>query len=449
MAFYNKFVGTTEWPLQAQRVTQVYGTIRMLTSFAMSLTGTFLILYILDAIGFKEASIVITVMLTVQLVTDYPSGSLGDRIGQRWVLGIAIFSMSIAFYLLAFATTVTDFIIVAAIIGFANAQASGALQSWYDNNYKKLSIDDDPEKKNYGYSMNRLAAADSFVMGITFIIGGMLATYLGRTNVFIIQASIGLILTIIIVKYMKDIETDTSTNTLEEQNKPGYFETLKGGVAFVFKTKTTLLLVMGIAVFQFVWVIWGNLLLFPIYFGYSGTDEIAGFLRSIIFFVGVAITIAVSGVTKKLNKKKMNLFFAIQTFGLFGGVALLLYFLPMTNQFSLIGYITIIVLFTLTISLSGTLANVLAQRIILDFFPSEYRNSLYSFIPTATGVLALFFLPMTGSLIESYGLIAGIGVCTIFGVLGLLMMEIPMRLIFRESDVVVQKKDVPNVAVAD
>ena len=42
--------------------------------------------------------------------------------------------------------------VIAAINGFANAQNSGALATWLDNNYKKVAGDVDPDRKIYSFS---------------------------------------------------------------------------------------------------------------------------------------------------------------------------------------------------------------------------------------------------------------------------------------------------------
>lgn len=448
MSFYNKFIGINNLPKSAQSLTRVYGLIRMLNSFILNLTSTFLILYIIDALGFEKASIVITVMLTVQLAIDYPSGSLGDHIGQRWVLGIAVFMISIAFFLLSSATSYIQFIVIAIIIGFANAQASGALQSWYDNNYKNVDTENDPEKKNYGFCMNRLGAADDFIMGITFIIGGLLATLFSRSFVFALQSLFSVIFAVLIIRLMQDIK---GVNEIRNQNIKSfskYLEYLKGGVKFVFKDKMTILFVFGISIFQFVWVIWGNLILFPLYFGYTGSDGLAGILRSILFFIGVGTSIVLSNLIRKINKNKMPIFFGLQALILFGGTILLFTIIPMQNQFSLIGFLAVIIIFSISNSIMAIIGNVLLQRIMIDFIPSKFRNSLYSFIPTVVGVLSILFLPLAGNIIEIYGLIYGVAFCSLFSISSLIMISISLK-INQNSEIIITQQKAAPIAIGD
>jgi hypothetical protein len=50
------------------------------------LSNIFFILFAINKLGFTKASIIVSFIMLVQLITDYPSGSLGDYIGQKWVL---------------------------------------------------------------------------------------------------------------------------------------------------------------------------------------------------------------------------------------------------------------------------------------------------------------------------------------------------------------------------
>ncbi|MFW9991728.1 MAG: hypothetical protein ACFFD4_06685 [Candidatus Odinarchaeota archaeon] len=67
-----------------------------LISFTFMLSSTFQVLYTIDHLGFALASVTVAIMFLVQLVTDYPSGSLGDLIGQRWVMTIS-FTCTVSF----------------------------------------------------------------------------------------------------------------------------------------------------------------------------------------------------------------------------------------------------------------------------------------------------------------------------------------------------------------
>ncbi|OLS24271.1 MAG: hypothetical protein HeimC2_23360 [Candidatus Heimdallarchaeota archaeon LC_2] len=129
MSFYNSFIGLKEIPKEARSVMRNYSIIMLLLNFIFSFTATFSILYIIDAIGFKGAATITAISLSVILLTDYPSGSLGDWIGQKTVIMLALLFFAAAFFLLSFATEFNDFVFVGILMGLGEAQASGALQS--------------------------------------------------------------------------------------------------------------------------------------------------------------------------------------------------------------------------------------------------------------------------------------------------------------------------------
>ena len=98
----NKILGTQELPVQAQYYMRTFLYLSMIISFLESLSSTFYILYSIDHIGFALTAVCTSLMLATQLLFDYPSGSLGDWIGQRWVLTMAYIFYGISFIFLIF-----------------------------------------------------------------------------------------------------------------------------------------------------------------------------------------------------------------------------------------------------------------------------------------------------------------------------------------------------------
>jgi hypothetical protein len=74
--------------------------------------------------------------------------------------------------------------LVAFFGGLGNAQASGALGTWLDNNYRNVVEQTDPERKIYGFSQARIGSLNRIVMAGTFIVGGTLVTSISRDFVF-------------------------------------------------------------------------------------------------------------------------------------------------------------------------------------------------------------------------------------------------------------------------
>ncbi|MHA2250224.1 MAG: MFS transporter [Candidatus Kariarchaeaceae archaeon] len=454
MSFYNNFIALNQLPEQAKGIMRKYGLFRALFSSVYSASGTIFILHIIDSIGFKQASTIMAVMFFTQLIIDYPSGSLGDYIGQRMVLGIASISSAIAFYLFSVAHSYQDFIIVAVVFGFANAQSSGALQSWLDNNYKKIKDDIDKDRKNYGFTMNRFNTIDTFVMGISIMLGGFVASSISREFIFYVQSILITVIAILVIMILSDLPTEGELALNPEKSSQNYFDLLKGGISYVISRKSVLIFVLGFSVINAVWTLWGTLMLFPIYFGYTGSDSLAGVLRSSIFFIGVLLQILTANFTKRVENDKLPKFVILHFFLLFVSIASLLYYLPMQNSFSLSGFFLLMIILTVSVSLVMPFITTLWQRQMLDLIPSEFRNSIYSLIPTISGVIGVIFLPIIGGVIESMGMFYGVAIELMFGLVGSILIFVAFYYSQVEDDLTVKIatkriSQVSNHAIAD
>ena len=74
--------------LRAIRVVFLY-------TFIINITNTFIVLSALDHVSLGQFGVLIGVQFLVQAILDYPTGALGDWIGQRWVLFISTLFYSI------------------------------------------------------------------------------------------------------------------------------------------------------------------------------------------------------------------------------------------------------------------------------------------------------------------------------------------------------------------
>lgn len=411
MSFYNSFIGLKGLPEEARSIMRNYSIIVLLINIIFSFTATFSVLFIIDAIGFKGAASIAAISLTVILFTDYPSGSLGDWIGQKTVIMISLFFFASAFLLMSIASNFNDFVIVGILMGLGEAQASGALQSWLDNRYKSIDSNLDLDRKNYGYSMTKIGALSTLVSGITFIVGGYVATILSRQIAFRIQALLIIFTTGLVLKLLTNPTKMTiiDESEIDPNTARTFLSYMKGGIAFMFSSKKALTFIIGFSLFQVIWTIWGALMLFPFYFGYMGNDSNTGLLRSSIFFAGVFIQIKLSNLTKKVENEHLSAFMLIQGLLLFLGGMTILYFIPLDNSFNLMGAILVFVLMGISVSMPMPFINAIAQRLMVDFVPSENRNAVYSLIPTIRSAVAIPILPIIGGLIETSSLMIGFG----------------------------------------
>ncbi|UCG00781.1 MAG: MFS transporter [Candidatus Heimdallarchaeota archaeon] len=424
----SNYLGIKQLPTRAQYYIRSFLLFQSFSSFLLLLSNTFFVLYSLDRIGFALTSVTLSFSFFVQLIFDYPSGSLGDWIGQRWVLIIAYVSYGTAFFLTTSAETFSAFMIIAFFNGFGNAQNSGAIATWLDNNYQKVVGDSDPERKIYGFSRARVITTTRVASAFSFMVGGILATLMSRQFVFGLQAVSLIIIIILVYIVVTDEKVDESSeNKINmDHSSNNYFKHLAGGVKFLLSSKAAFFFILGSALLFASFAIWGNLILFPIYFGYSGSDGLASTLRTIVFFVGVPISLYTAKLSQRFTTDKVphvTFLFVLLFYPLF---IILTSIMPITNELNLIGCVISLIILNATIPTLFDLGATLRQRVMVDLVPSEHRNAVYSLIPTIISILGIFLLPIAGVLIESYGLPAGITAAFIVGVTSAIMITIGM-----------------------
>ncbi len=433
--FLSRILGTQELPIQAQYYMRTFLYLSVIISFLGSLSSTFYVLFSIDHIGFGLTAVCTSIMLATQLLFDYPSGSLGDWIGQRWVLAIAFIFYGISFLFLITAQTMLDFALIAVINGFGNAQSSGAFATWVDNNYRVAVGEADPDRKIYGFSTSRVNSLNNFALAASFLIGGTIATLISRRIVFTIQFGLTIIIIFLILVYLRDIKIDSETpiksSELKSSKVSNYFMYLKGGIKFLFSSKAAFLFLVGNAIFNVTWMIWGGLVLFPLYFGYTGTDAFAGLLRTSLFLAGIPLSFYIANLNKRISNKRLPVFLFLSTISFFPPFILLTLLMPPTNEFNLLG---IVLTFFFLWTVVGTVFNIaqtLIQRIMIDLVPSENRNSVYSLMPTIFSLIGIPVVPLAGIIIEKFGLSAGIFSASIVCIIGSLLISFSVHFIYK------------------
>ncbi|MHA2060484.1 MAG: MFS transporter, partial [Candidatus Ranarchaeia archaeon] len=347
---YRNFLGIQSIPVKARNLLNKYLILIIIFSFVGSLSNTFIVLFYIDRVGFAFSGVILSIMFTVQLITDYPSGSLGDWVGQRTILSISFLCFAIGYIILSTAVALVSYMIAAVLFGLAFAQASGTLGTWLDNNYKIAMAEEDPDRKTYGFCLARIGSIIRFVNASAFIVGGILATTISRQFVFLIQAALFLPTILLILKFLVNIQsTDKQNEPQKKTSMRDYFKFLKGGVKFLVSNRKVFFFLMGTGFMMASFQIWGSLFLFPIYFGYTGTDSLASILRSSIFLIGIPISIIISRISTKTSIDKLTKIY-LPTFLIFYPSFMILLILnPITNSMNLIGIIGTIAILVITV----------------------------------------------------------------------------------------------------
>ncbi|MFX1544399.1 MAG: MFS transporter, partial [Promethearchaeota archaeon] len=292
-SFYDKALGITELSAEARQFISKATGIILLYGFAVMLTNTFLILQALEYITVTELSLVLAVQFAIQSILSYPSGAIGDWIGQRWSLFMAAITYGIGFIVLSQAFDLSTVTVAFALLAIAVSLESGTYIAWFDNNYK-LYAKEDRNRSIYSQFYGKYTMFSEILTAISFILGGFLLVYMERDFLFIIQGIFMLVVSLLLLRFIRD-HKDLRRERL---NLRAYFRYLRGGITTVTQSKTLRLMVLGLMISGAGWAIWGGLILFPFYASYAISDAGTALLRASIFIFG-GIGVGLAGMISK------------------------------------------------------------------------------------------------------------------------------------------------------
>jgi len=382
--------------------------------------------------GLTLVGILVVIQMAVQTSLDYPTGALGDWIGQRYVIASALLCYALAFYLSSQIVIGSPFIIYVAIyalFGLGSSQESGAFNAWFDNNYK-IAMPHDKDRKQYGVFQGRLGMIWQVSSTLVLIPGSWLAWLYSRQFVFGFQAIFAVLLAFAVLRLVKDLPGVKE----EKEEKPSikeYGSLLKDGFKFLVSNRFVTLLILGEVVMFSTGPVWWNILLFPLYFSFLVTMVAVSAFRTLVF-IPQALANERSGVlAKRFEPKKWIPRFRFLQFAsvvfylllaaivyLFPGIPpetdpetieFLSVTIPFTNlpliEIPVATVIPVLLLFITFVSLNlfGGIAGILTQRVMLDVIPNRIRNSMYSLQPTLVMLISMplimffgWFIPVSG-----------------------------------------------------
>lgn len=207
----------------------------------------------------------------------------------------------------------------------------------------------------------------------------------------------------------------------------------------MFSSKAVFFLLFGMAFIIATWTIWAMIVLFPIYFGYTGDDFGANLLRTIIFLFGVPVGLYVARLSKRLSTEHYSKFLLVFMVLFFPAFISLVTIIPPLNTFNLTGF-AFTALIMISIGFLYKISEVLRMRLMVDLVPSKNRNAVYSLLPTITSLLSMLLLPIVGNMIDIYGLVAGVVVVgSVFGT-GFLLITIGFHFTKTRTMIILDKQ---------
>ena len=431
MGRITSYFGLKDAKPEVVRLASIYTSLSLFMQVAFVISTTYYLIFVAEAlgnnnfiVGMAYVGILVIVEMVVQTLFDYPTGVIGDWLGQRYILATAFLTYAIAFYLVSLVTTTTPFlllVLIYALTGFAGSQQSGAMGSWFDNNWR-VAMPADDERKEYGVFQGKIGMLFWFTNTLILIPGGLLASIFGRPWVFQLQAIMCFMISFLCLKFVRNLpdtnELDQKRPTMEE-----YFALLREGVQYLFSSPYVKYLLIGSMLVNSCIAVWSNLILFPMYYSYLISDVAVASFRTIVM-VPLVFYSERSGVwARKYEPKKwIPRFRFIQSAGavFFWIFAIIMIVFPIPSPESpmidvnLPGteililrvpidsiipvFIMILVFFAMGIFLQ--LAGVLTSRVFVDAIPNRVRNGVYSLFPTVVLLLSIPQIAFFGWLIS-------------------------------------------------
>ena len=211
-----------------------------------------------------------------------------------------------------------------------------------------------------------------------FLLGGFVATYLGRPIIFKYQSLASLIFAFLVILLV----TDYPEIEREPRSLKNYFRLMGEGLYFVLFTKYLFLFVIGMMITMSIWVVWSQMILFPMYYSYTGTDFGANIFRVVAWLVMIIITFFAGKWSMNVSIRKYPVLKFLHQIIFFGGFALIIFLYPINyNRIDYLAIIFVLVLFTVT-DIIYVITNLLQQSLFIDVIPDTNRNSIYSLLPT-------------------------------------------------------------------
>ncbi|MFX1509260.1 MAG: hypothetical protein ACFFBR_03045 [Promethearchaeota archaeon] len=436
MGRYSRMLGFTEASPKATRLASVVLLLGSAWSIAFQLSTTFWMISIATVLGGGDfllgmamVGILVIIRIVVQVVLDYPTGGLGDLIGQRWILASALICYAIAFWLTAYAVAVVYvpffvFVVIYALMGLGASQESGAMPAWFDNNYR-VAMPNDKDRKQYGVFWSRAGMVFQLISTLVLIPGSLLAFVLGRYWVFQLQAVFFVFLALLALVLIRDFPGARK----KESERAGFREygrLLKDGIRFMGSSRFVTFTMVGEMLMWAIGIVWWEILLFPLYFGYLLSDIAVSAFRTSMFAPMVVAQERSGIVSQRFDPKK---WIPRLRFIQFGSIAFFMGLVAITAIFPLptpaAQFITLFIPFTVLpfmvlpivsiipvvliwvvfvgTDVLGRMAEVLSGRVMLDVFPNRIRNCMYSLRPTIAFLLSIPLIFVISQLLPIFG----------------------------------------------
>lgn len=434
MSRFARFFGLEEAPTRAIRFAKILAVLNPTYAMTFSISTTFWLIFIAEQLGggdyvagLAKVGILVVIQLGLQTLLDYPTGALGDHIGQKYVIASAMFCYALMFWLSSAVTPMSPypiFVAIYALFGIALSQESGAWDAWFDTNFRE-AYPNDEGRKQYGVFQGKLGMLFGLANTIVLIPGSWLAYTLGRTWVFQLQAVAYIILAIIVLRFLNDLP-EVQEKRQESRDEGNYIALLREGARFMISDSFIIYIMAGQILMAAVGMVYGSLILFPFYYLYLISDIATASFRTFMYVPQVPLQDRSGIWAMKFEPSKWIPRFRLlqigSTFPLLIMAGLLILLPPPLDATNLLqltwpgssfvllevpvesipALVVVFILFVFGF-LMGTFGGILTQRVLIDVIPNKIRNSVYSLQPTLIMITSIPLMLASGEMLSNIG----------------------------------------------
>lgn len=382
----------------ARRHIRVFQIHQFLDRFAMGLTVAVVALALTDrGMDLFQISLLFGVYSLTTMAMELPFGGLADSIGRKPVFLTAVVASLIS--LVLFLST-SDFHVLAlsfAFIGFGRALRSGTLDAWFVETFTATAPDVDVQP-----ALAKAQWASAVGLAIGAILGGLLPDILGEVakslgfSIYDVSyvASFGVMLGVFVFTMLAIVEKPCPMNVMALMHGFANVPTvIKDASLLALKHPALSMLLAALAFFLMatnpVEVIWPTHAKPMLDEGYANT--VIGIVTATYFF-SIAFGASLSPHISRIFKRRHAMTLAA-TFACLAGVQIAL-----ALQGSIIGFVTVFVLYSVILGVSETPASSILHRCVED----RQRSTMLSLRSLIQQLGAALGLVLAGTVAEIY-----------------------------------------------
>lgn len=387
-------------------------------NFIIMLTNSIYLLFSLKLLhdSILQLSYLLAFFFIIVVITDYPTSFI-TRLTQKQILIISSVLYLTSFYFFSISTNFNSLLLAYFFMALAQGQESDAFRRYFEDNYY-FYVQEDQTRSIYNTITNRM----NFLIGIStilsFVVGGIISSYIHRPAVF--QTQVVLLLVAILMTHFLLKDYPQKFN----QKKPNQFQsTLKENVKFCWSNKSLRYFIIGSAITGSTLTIFGTLIIFKLYEQYALANDLTiGILRSLILIFAGVFSLIISHILVNVVKNKAwtITILLISSISIFIAT---IFFIDLYNIPSSLNYqiLFMMIIFIVLGMIPQALYKSSKEKYLLQIVPQMRKEDVFSLIPVIITIINIPVIILGGYLIQNYNLVSALEIMALISVLGALI----------------------------